>query len=302
MSEKKISIIVPVYKCEQYLAKCVDSLLCQTYSNIEIILVDDGSPDKCGDMCDAYASQDVRIKNIHKPNGGLSSARNAGMRQATGDYLMFVDSDDWVEKNFCEKALQVLLQNNVRLVSFGLRFAYTNREELKHTSNPRLMEAGEALCHTINDDEPIYNYVCNKIFDRHLFEGIEFPEGKNFEDIAVMYKLIDKAENVYVAEHVLYNYLQRDGSITSSYNSLRSIRDRFAVWQERLPFLKNKYHKAYLLALGQCTNQAVDILVHFWKSGKLTQKAIRFLKEYKQDILPINSSHVLQICYNLRLI
>ena len=111
MESSKISIIVPVYKVEQYLERCVRSLINQTYKNVEIILVDDGSPDQCPQMCDNYASDDLRIKVIHKKNGGLSDARNAGLRIATGEYVMYVDSDDYIEKNACEKLIKNAIGN-----------------------------------------------------------------------------------------------------------------------------------------------------------------------------------------------
>lgn len=295
--ENKISIIVPVYNCEPYINKCIDSLICQTYKNIEIILVDDGSTDAGGKICDNRAKNDNRIKVIHKHNGGLSSARNMGMKYASGDFLMFVDSDDWVEHNFCETALSEIERNGVSLVSFGLRYVYKDHLHECFISEPRIMSASESILYTINDKEPVFNFVCNKIFSRTLFEGITFPEGYRFEDIAVTYRLIDRAKTIFVSNAVLYDYLQRDGNITSTYNDVKSISNRFDIWLERLKFLKIHYPEVYMAALKEMADQAVDIIVHFYKSLELTRKALSFLEIYKKDIETINDSRLLKLAY-----
>lgn len=292
--ENKISIIVPVYNCEKYINKCIDSLVNQTYKNIEIILVDDGSTDLGGKICDDRSKTDRRLKVIHKQNGGLSSARNVGMQYATGSYLMFVDSDDWVDIDFCEKALSEIKKHNVSLASFGLRYVYKDHTQVSSINKPRLISSSEAILFTINDKEPLYNYVCNKIFLKSLFDGIKFPEGYRFEDIAVMYKLFDKAKTIYVSNSILYNYLQRDNNITSTYNDVKSIGDRFEIWIERLGFLRLNYPDVYETALKQVTDQAVDILVHFYKSLKLSRKAYNFISYNKKDIRAINNSRLLK--------
>lgn len=300
--EDKISVIVPVYNCAPYLDKCLDSLVSQTYKNIEIILVDDGSTDTGGKICDRRAGTDSRFKVIHKPNGGLSSARNAGLEIASGNYFMFVDSDDWVEPEFCEKALQEIKSKGVSIVSFGLRFVYNDHTESKAIKEPRCISASDAILYTINEEEPIYNYVCNKIFSCSLFDGIIFPEGYRFEDIAVMYLLFDRAKKIYVSDAILYNYLQRNNNITSTYNETKSIRDRFNLWIDRLKFLKAHYPEVYMTALKEATDQAVDILVHFYKSADLSRKAFRFLKQYKKDIVGINDSRLLRLWYKYHII
>lgn len=128
-----ISIIVPCYNVEQYLPKCIESILAQTYRNLEILLVDDGSPDRCGEICDEYAKKDSRIKVIHKLNGGLAAARNSGQDAATGYAMMFVDSDDWLESDCCERAYQAMLKNNVELVMFDQYINYPNSQIVQHS-------------------------------------------------------------------------------------------------------------------------------------------------------------------------
>ena len=129
-----ISIIVPIYNVELYLRRCVYSLITQTYKKIEIILVDDGSPDRCGEICDEYAKADSRVRVIHKTNGGLSSARNAALDIATGDYIMFVDSDDWIESNCCEELVKKIMEYNADIVAFGLNYVYDSGKIVKSLS------------------------------------------------------------------------------------------------------------------------------------------------------------------------
>lgn len=301
MEEAKISIIVPVYNCESYLCKCVDSLLWQTYKNIEIVLVDDGSTDNSPSLCDDYADKDARIKVFHKKNGGPSEARNLGIKEANGDYLMFVDSDDWVEENFCDEALACATKNDVKIVSFGLRLVYDDHSEIKTVKTPCILRTGDAIYYSITDELPIFNYPCNKLFHRSLFENISFLVGYRFEDVDIMYKLFDRAGEIYVSDAVLYNYLQRGDNFSATYNSVKATKDRVAVWLERLPFLKRKYSKAYSAALKEMTDQSIDILLHFWKSPSLTFKAINFLREYREDIKGKYTSTILRVGYSLHI-
>ena len=260
MSDILISVIVPVYKVEPYIRKCVDSVISQTYQRIEVILVDDGSPDNCGAICDEYARNDVRISVIHKNNGGLSSARNAALDVATGDYLMFVDSDDWVEPDFCETALKLALENNVQMVAFMFNNVFEGRDHTITEKRPAVfrktgyMDASEAVKHLIFRNTSLANYVCNKLFKRSLFDGVKFPEGKLFEDQAITYLMMLRAGRIYVSNAVLYNYLQHPGSITATTShSLKMFASLFAIYQERLPILRqycpeNVHHQMIQLA------------------------------------------------------
>lgn len=290
MDKYFISIIVPVYKVENYLSKCINSLIQQTYDNIEIILVDDGSPDKCGIICDEYAQLDKRIVVIHKKNGGLSSARNAGLDIARGDFIMFVDSDDWVELNFCEDALNLAISNNVECVAFGY-FEYREGKLFDYkTQNPRIMPAEEAIRHLIKIDEVIYNLAWNKIYSRRLFEKIRFPEGRLFEDQGVTYKVIDLAQELYVSNHQLYHYYRRDDSITGSKNIPRFINDKFDLWVERLPYFKNKYPLLYKEEIEHLAWHSMGGLLSIdWEKEKdLKNKLECFLRYYRKDILSLD--------------
>ena len=260
MSEILITIIVPIYNVEPYIRKCVESLIGQTYRQIEVILVDDGTPDNCGAICDEYARADSRITVIHTENEGVYCARNKALDVATGDYLMFVDSDDWVEPNFCETALRLAQENNVQMVTFMFNNVFEGRDHSIMEKRPSVfrktgyMDASEAVKHLILRDSSLANYLWNKLFKRSLFDGVRFPEGRVLQDQAVTYLMMLRAGRIYVSNAVLYNYLQHPGSITDTiYNSIKKYASLFAIYQERLPVLRqycpeNVHHQMIQLA------------------------------------------------------
>ncbi len=217
--EDLISIIVPVYKTELYLAKCVESLLSQTYRNFELILVDDGSPDRCGAICDEYAQKDLRVKVIHKDNGGLSEARNTGIDLARGELITFIDSDDWVDTDYLSH-LFLLLKKTGSDISVSNLFTifetddttpintlpeiineYTNFEALEQFAGPRYMQMVHAT---------------GKIYRKDLFEEIRFPVGKIYEDAVTIPKIIYQANKIVVTTKQLLFYRIRSDSITSA--------------------------------------------------------------------------------------
>ena len=217
MSNPLISVVIPIYNVENYLNECVDSVINQTYKNIEIILVDDGSPDNCPKICDEYAKKDNRIKVIHKKNGGLSDARNCGINQSNGEFIAFVDSDDYIEKDYLSSMYKNLKDNDVKIAACG----YVN---LVNDKDVRIInyENIEKKYSTI-EAEKYLNIVgyfnvssCNKLFDKKLFENIKFPLNKKSEDWFIMYKLIEKSGGLYYSSVPKYYYRQRVGSITKS--------------------------------------------------------------------------------------
>lgn len=244
VNKNLISIIVPVYRVENYLPRCIDSLINQTYRNIEIILVDDGSPDKSGDICDDYGIKDSRIRVIHKPNGGLSDARNRGLDLAEGDFVMFVDSDDWLDNKTCETVICMALENKADIVSYGVRDVYDNGKAINYISpftgviTP--FESIKALIYNIRY-YGIFNYVCNKLFSIRLFSNLRFPKDRLAEDQGVTYQLFHNAAKICVCNQCFYNYYQRNGSITTSQYSPKLIQDRHSLWLERLNFIKIFY-------------------------------------------------------------
>lgn len=294
MKEYMISIIVPIYNVERYIERCVNSILSQSFSNIEIILVDDGSPDNSGKICDSYASKDSRIVVIHKKNGGLSSARNAGIDIAKGEYLMFVDSDDYVEPDFCEKAYHLVTNNNVLCASFGYYEHWNDRTDKFHTSKAKLIPAKDAIKSLIIKDDVIYNFAWNKIYHNSLFNCIRYPDGRYYEDQGTTYKLFDAAKKIYVDPSMLYHYNRRQESITQAVGIGQTkdpiiLNDIFDLWVERLIFVENKYPD-----LKNCVvNQIVGLIVRSfnvltWKNDKvLITKFEQFLNVHKQEIIPL---------------
>ena len=212
MKEPKISVIVPVYKVEPYLRKCLDSIVNQTYRNLEIILVDDGSPDNCGAICDEYAAKDQRVRVIHKANGGLSSARNAALEIATGAYIGFVDSDDWIEVKMFEVLLSGLQTAGADISVCGHYEEYKSHRKEFTWPKQLVLDKERALEKLLQNDQ-MKNLVWDKLFCRNLFDNIRFPEGKTFEDMAIMHWLFLQAEKVVCLPNALYHYLQRSGSI-----------------------------------------------------------------------------------------
>jgi len=249
-----ISVIVPVYKVEKYLNKCVESILAQTYKNLEIILVDDGSPDGCPAICDEWAKRDTRIHVIHKINGGLSDARNAGLQLATGQYVAFVDSDDWLEPNMYERLYEVLTDTSADIVECGVLFEDDDGNILRDRKCERpihIYTAREALRQLVLEDG-VYQTVWNKIYRRTVLDGIDFPVGKCNEDEFWTYRVIDCASSYAVIEDTLYHYLQRDSSIMGQVYSIK-----------RLDGLEARYDR--FLYLRKYTELQNVCIVYFYK-------------------------------------
>jgi len=213
---KKISVIVPVYNVEQYLSRCVDSILGQTFSDLEVILINDGSRDTSGSICDSYAAKDSRVRVIHKKNGGLSSARNAGIDAAAGEYLTFVDSDDWIEPEMYETMLSLTEQYRADLVCAGRYDVDGATGEKKVGLCPKREEciSSEEMVGKIFLWDGCDSSACDKLYHRDLFETFRYPEGKVCEDVPTTYKIVLKARKVVLCDRPFYNYYHRSGSIS----------------------------------------------------------------------------------------
>lgn len=214
-----VSIIVPVYKVEKYLDRCIKSILNQTYKNIEVILVDDGSPDGCPVMCDLYAKNDIRVSVIHKSNGGLSSARNVGILNAKGDYLLFIDSDDWVTKDMVEYMINLMLDKVADIVSVSYILTSDEKQRVTEENHIKTMNRDEALEYflDIGMRSRVSDYpVCIKMFKKNIFEGIEFPIGTLYEDYTTNVLLIKKCHRYVKSSKICYFYFQGSQSIVRS--------------------------------------------------------------------------------------
>lgn len=216
---KVVSVIIPVYKSEKFLTRCVESVLSQTYKYLEIILVNDGSPDKCGEMCELFAKQDYRIKVIHKLNGGLSSARNAGLDMAKGDYITFVDSDDCIHVRMIEWMVWQLEKSNSDLISSELL-----RFENKVPKEAQITEVGffelkreDFLEHLYPDNfGKISVNACGKLYRKFIFSNLRFPEGVIYEDLYLYLQILQMCNVISIADHKLYFYRYNSESIMQS--------------------------------------------------------------------------------------
>ena len=209
-----ISVIVPVYKVEAYLNHCVESIVNQTYINLEIILVDDGSPDRCPKMCDAWAERDKRIRVIHKENGGLSDARNAGIQIASGKYMGFVDADDWIAAEMYERLLNVLRKDDSDIAACSVVMVWEDGdwEKLLTVKETALLDSDQAE-KALMEETLLKNPVWYKLYKTASVRDIPFEKGKQHEDVYWSYQAVGKAQKVSIIDYVGYFYRQRTSSI-----------------------------------------------------------------------------------------
>lgn len=235
-----ISVIVPVYQVEAYLNQCVQSIVNQTYSNLQIILVDDGSPDRCGSMCEAWAEKDPRIQVLHKQNGGLSDARNAGMEVATGVYTAFVDSDDWIAPDFIQTLYDAMIHSGAQIAACDVCLVYPGEEpERTDGVRERKTYTTEEAIRDLLHGRALRTVAWNKLYLSTLLEGERYPVGKHHEDEFLTYRLCGKAEKLVYVDRPMYFYLQRPGSIMHSFTVRRL--DALEARLERLEYLKEHY-------------------------------------------------------------
>ena len=214
----KISIIVPVYKVEQYLDRCVESVLAQTFKDFELILVDDGSPDNCPQMCDEWAKKDERIVVIHQENGGLSAARNTGIdwafENSNSEWLTFIDSDDWVHPEYLERLYNAVIEHNVSVSVCGFELVEDTSDE--HCDRYEVIVETTEEFHIKNSNNPIPTIAWAKLYKKEAFEDIRYPVGKLNEDEFTTYKVLFKYTKIVTMEDALYYYYQNSGSIMKS--------------------------------------------------------------------------------------
>lgn len=237
----KISVIIPSYNVEPYLERCVESVVNQTYRELEIILVDDGSTDATGELCDSLAVTDSRIKVVHKENGGLSDARNAGINVAEGDFYSFVDGDDYLEKDAYEIMISEMANTDVSLVSAGIVVEDIRGNKHLNMSKERLiLNKEDALLNLLSPVRTIGQSSCNKLFRKQLFRELRYKKGIINEDMELLPKILDICNLVVLLNKPVYHYVRRNGSITES---------EFSIWKyqgirnayDTLDLCKNKY-------------------------------------------------------------
>ena len=281
-----ISIILPIYKVENYLAKCIESLLEQTYKNIEIILVDDGSPDSCGKICDEYAAKDSRIKVIHQQNSGVAAARNAGLQEASGEYIGFVDPDDWVEPQMYERLLSRLKTANAELAVCG----YNYYDETGAVDSSRLYPEKEdevlsrkELFKRLSDMPPTVRHTTwNKLFIQKLIGNLRFNEDlKSSEDLDFLNQYLRKVNSAVFVHKPLYCNLVRQGSATHGGLSVESLAKSFRVHNDMYEMSINAFPELKNHALAYL----MDVYVLKYKEAK--QKVSRMDKAEQESLTPL---------------
>lgn len=265
ISEVKVpllSIIVPIYKVEEYLEECINSILLQEFNDFELILVNDGSPDKCGEICDTYAQLDHRVKVIHKANGGLSSARNAGIEIAKGEYLSFIDSDDFISKDYYLKNMQYLNENKVVDMLVSQVCCYDGLENKIVYNKDKYLSFKKEILEYLFSTEYIASSWIN-IYKRYIFGKIRFPENRIYEDGFILPEIAEIVNKLYISSTGIYYYRNRDNSITNRKMTLLSYKQQLDT---------------YTNIIGYCMKQKIKkkkFIHHFSNYSHILLSAIR---------------------------
>ena len=285
MSTPIISIIVPVYNVEKYLHQCVQSILDQTIQNIEIILVNDGSTDMSSTICNEFKEKDHRIVVINKANGGLSDARNIGIKAAKGKYIAFVDSDDFIHKEMLKKMYQRIIIDGSDMAVCGYIQYYNNVKK----NEQYIYGKDEVICPaqffgSILSDEKIGNYAWNKIYKKELFAEVTFPKGKAFEDINTTYKLVLLSDKISIINEALYYYRQRWNSISNSVN-VDNLRNQIDAIVERNKTISSKF--PYLMKKCKI-NELKFYVINYNQISKKYKYGFKELIWYRNNIIELS--------------
>ena len=281
----QVSVVIPVYNVEKYLEQCVSSILRQTYEGYEVILVDDGSTDNSGKLCDSFAKQDCRVHVVHKENGGLSSARNVGIRNSVGEYIVFIDSDDWVDSRYLETLLnEMTMDCQTDLVCCGRTIAKSNGEitvvSITETLSLRSDEAIERALF----DKQVGIAAWGKLYKRSLFSSIEFPEGEIHEDVAVMHDIFMLCERIKVVSYAGYFYrVNLKGISKSSYSSKFDVVLTHDLRNEEV--IVNKYPHLNDAVRAATASSCVDMMIKIIKSDNGINEFDRQLQLYQKELI-----------------
>lgn len=305
----KISVIIPIYNVEKYIHECIDSVRNQTYTNLEIILVDDGSTDSCATICDEYAKKDSRIRVIHKENGGLSDARNAGLEIATGKYIGYVDSDDYIALDMYEHLYNACEENEAEIAvcrfhtftdKIQLCENVVNRNKVYNSKGILLAYIDESV------EELITPSAWSKLYRRDCIQGLQFPKGKLCEDIVYTTKAFYNAKKVVYVDRELYFYRNRPGSIMTEKSVInRRIREEIEQYEDRIAFLKEKkedklvalccYELYKRMQLRYC-----DISKNGTKLSEITTELLDKMQKYREVAKKVAKEQQYKISYKDR--
>lgn len=274
-----VSVIIPIYNVEKYLKECLETILSQTYKNLEIILVDDGSPDNCGNICDEYAKKDSRIKVIHKTNGGLSDARNHGIDIANGKYICFVDSDDYIDRYYVEKLYKAVKNNNVKVAQCSILKIDDNKNIIeKYGYDNFCIKSGKEIIREQYSKHVVENTVVwNKMYEKELFDNIRFPVGKIHEDEFTTYKILYDLKKVAIINDYLYNYRENNNGIMKQKFNIKKF-DRLYAYKEKMEFFQNKEEDIFVKVLMRYIEEIRFDYIN-------SKKYISNFHEYKSKLL-----------------
>lgn len=294
MEKDLISVIVPVYKVEKYLEKCIESVLKQTYTNLQIILVDDGSPDNCGKICDEYAKKDSRIEVIHKANGGLSDARNVGISKAKGRYIGFVDSDDYIKEDMYEILLNLIKKYDADVSICNLYDVIDGNECIRNKENGIREYSRLDILKKVLLDKNIQSYAWNKLYEKELFDEIKYPIGKKYEDIGTTFYLFEKCNKIVVTSEPEYCYLKRADSLVNNVTE-STILDYTEIIIQRYIYIKQnikelrKYNNYYLAKTLITAHNDIENLENI---SEEMQQRYKKLYELVLEIIKSNSKDI----------
>lgn len=274
-----ITVIVPIYKVEEYLNRCIESIINQTYENLEIILIDDGSPDNCPKMCDEWAKKDKRIKVIHKENGGLSDARNKGIEQTNGKYITFIDSDDYVEKNYVIELYNAISINDCDISISGIVVKYTNGTIINKYTNIKEELTPKETIKKILYDDGIDISATAKLYKKEVFKNIRFPKDRLYEDAATTYKLICSSKKIANNSVSTYIYMIRNDSIAQSTFNKKKM-DLIKSTKEMTDFIKDKYPDLSDACDRRLMYAYLSTISQLASSKKVYKKEEKLLMEY----------------------
>ena len=282
MENKLISIIVPIYNVEKYLDKCVESIVNQTYKCLEIILVDDGSPDNCPQMCDDWGKKDSRIKVIHKNNEGVSKARNCGIDNAAGEYIMFIDSDDWIDEDTIEELYEIIKNENVDIVSFSFNREYDDDTTKNIHNDEYCIFYKKNIFEQLLDDDSVAGYVCNKVFRRNLI-GDQRLDSDLYccEDLEFCVRVAKSSCKVAHTKNRFYHYRQRPDSITGNFSYNPKILSIIKAYQKILPIFIEYDKKDVYKIERNLLKQNLNI------KGRM-----KLSKAYDKDVLDMLNSNI----------
>lgn len=298
--EPLVSIIIPVYGVEKYLEKCVKSVIKQSYKNLEILLIDDGSKDKSGKICDELSENDIRIKVYHKKNGGLSDARNYGLKHATGEYIMFVDSDDYININMVKKMIAIANSYNLDIVMCDFSIVNEN-DKIKLKKEPqssfKIYNKNQLFKLWNTDMYLICNLAWNKLYRKELFDKIKFPVGKIHEDEFTVYKIVYLSKKIGYIPESLYYYYQQESSIMHNLNEKRL--NLLEALKERIEFSNNISNSFYKETVEIYMNVIIDYYFKF-KNVKKYTISNNLIKLFKNEYDEYNKQGVFSIKQKIR--